>query len=333
MLRAEPSQPRKSTATGANIMTTRTRTAVSAAAAVLILAATRTAFQVFAQQGVQRDGLDAEAIGNAAGTKAMLMPDGVVGIRWARDEVPVTVDRMAVKPFAGLGSVAAFHRSREGAMVMGDIVVFQDEVSAAMDAAFTHGFEVTALHNHFAFDQPKVSFMHIGGSGDSLKLASGVKAVRDAITQVRKTNPEPAESFHGTAADTTGSIDAAQIEQILGRRGRSQGGVMMVSIGREGRMHGVPIGESMGLGTTIAFSGSDDNAAVYGDFIMTAREVQPVLRTLRQHAIHIVALHNHMIGEEPAFYFAHFWGKGPAKSLAAGMRAALEAQRRTDTRR
>ncbi|HEV8579516.1 MAG TPA: DUF1259 domain-containing protein [Thermoanaerobaculia bacterium] len=271
--------------------------------------------------------LDAEAIGKAAGTKAMTAEDGVVAIRWVRDDVKVTVDKMPLKPFAGLGSVAAFHRGRRGAMVMGDMVVFQDEVTPAMDAAFRNGLEVTGLHNHFAFDEPKVYFMHIGGSGDAEKLAAGVKAIWDAIKEVRKKNPQPADNLPGKVPEAKGSLSAEEIEHILGRKGRAQGGVVMISIGREGQMHGVKIGESMGLGTTVAFSGGDDYAVVYGDFIMTGAEVQPVLRTLRQHGTHIVALHNHMIGEAPPFYFAHFWGKGPAKELAQGIKAALEVQR------
>ena len=141
--------------------------------------------------------LNAKAIGQAAGTKATTTDDGVVRIGWARDDVKVTVDKMPLKPFAGLGSWAAFQSGPHGAMVMGDTVVFQDEVTPAMDAAFEHGLEVTALHNHFFFDEPKVYFMHIGGQGDPKQLAAGVKAVWDAIKDVRKKNPQPAESFPG----------------------------------------------------------------------------------------------------------------------------------------
>src|SRR4051794_9789408 len=135
--------------------------------------------------------LDPEAIAAAAATKATTTDDGVVRIAWARTDVPVKVDGMALKPFAGLGSWAAFTRAPHGAMAMGDTVVFEDEVSPAMDAAFANGLEVTGLHNHFLFDEPKVFFMHIGGTGDPEKLASGVKAVWDAIRSVRRENPAP----------------------------------------------------------------------------------------------------------------------------------------------
>jgi hypothetical protein len=193
------------------------------------------------------------------------------------------------------------------------------------DAAFARGLEVSALHNHFFFDEPKVYFMHIGGQGDPEKLAADVKAVWDAIKQVRADHPAPGTSFGGKTPKE-GTIDAAAIEKIIGHKNESQKGVVKVTIGREAAMHDVKFGASMGLTTWAAFSGSDDLAAVDGDFAMTAAEVQPVLRALRKAGIHIVALHNHMIGEQPAIYFTHFWGKGPAKELAQGLKAALEAQ-------
>ena len=270
--------------------------------------------------------LDAEKIGKAAGTTATSAPDGVVRIGWPRTDVPVEVDGMRLKPFAGLGSWAAFTPAEHGAMVMGDTVVFQDEVTPAMDAAFAAGLEVTALHNHFFYDEPKVYFMHIGGKGEPEGLAAGVKSVWDAIKEVRAKRPQPAESFPGKSPERSGEINADPIEKILGHEGQTNEGVVKVSIGREGMMHGTKIGGSMGLTTWAAFSGSDELAAVDGDFIMTAEEVQPVLHTLRKHGIHVVALHNHMIAEKPAFYFTHFWGKGPAEELAKGIKAALDAQ-------
>jgi hypothetical protein len=275
--------------------------------------------------------LDAGKIGAASGTKATTTKDGVVRIGWARDDVAVTVDGMPLQPFAGLGSWAAFTPAPRGAMVMGDTVVFQDEVTPAMDAAFANGLEVTALHNHFFYDEPKVYFMHIGGQGDPEKLARAVKRVWDAIKEVRARQKMPAKRFAGAvprAVPRAGKIDAEAIEKILGHKGETQKGVVKVTIGREGTMHGVKVGGSMGLTTWAAFSGSDDVAAVDGDFIMAAAEVQPVLQALRKAGIHVVALHNHMVGEQPAFYFTHFWGKGKAANLARGVKAALEAQER-----
>jgi hypothetical protein len=240
--------------------------------------------------------------------------------------VAVKVDGMPLRPFAGLGSWAAFTPAPHGAMVMGDTVVFQDEVTPAMDAAFAGGLEVTALHNHFFYDEPKVYFMHIGGRGEPVKLAAAVKGVWDAIKKVRADRPQPAPRFPGETPQA-GRIDAAAIEKVLGHKGETQQGVVKVTIGREGSMHGTRVGGSMGLTTWAAFSGSDDLAAVDGDFIMTAEEVQSVLRALRKGDIHVVALHNHMVGEQPAFYFTHFWGKGPCPELAKAVRGALDAQR------
>ena len=248
-----------------------------------------------------------------------------MGWRREKQQLAVKVDGMALKPFAGLGTWAAFTPAPHGAMVMGDTVVFQDEVDAAMDAAFEKGLEVTALHNHFFYDEPKVYFMHIGGIGEPEKLASAVKGVWDAIKKVRADHPAPATHFAGEAPKE-GKIDAEAIEKLLGEKSEAQQGVVKVTIGRDGTMHGAKVGKSMGLTTWAAFSGSDDRAAVDGDFIMTAAEVQPVLQALRKGNLHVVALHNHMIGEQPAFFFTHFWGKGSTPDLAKALKSALDAQ-------
>lgn len=269
--------------------------------------------------------LDPAAIGKAAGVEAKRQADGVVRIGWSRSDVPVTVDGMHLSPAAGLGSWAAFAPMGDHAMVMGDTVVFQDEVDAAMDAAFAHGLSVTGLHNHFFFDQPKVYFMHLGGMGPTDQLAAGVKAVWDAIKAVRSGRPQPAEGFGGPTP-TLGKLDADAIAHIVGHPAPVGDGVAKVTIGRKGRMQDQTVGGSMGLTTWAAFSGSDELAAIDGDFIMTTAEVQPVLHALRQGGLHIVALHNHMMGDTPNFYFTHFWGKGKATALARDFRAALDAQ-------
>jgi hypothetical protein len=300
----------------------RARLKVLIYASCLIVAVGGVGFLAFAQDHRK---LDAEKIATASGSKATTTKDGVVRIAWARTDVAVTVDGMPLKPFAGLGSWAAFTPAPHGAMVMGDTVVFEDEVTPAMDAAFVGGLEVTGLHNHFFHDEPKVYFMHIGGQGEPEKLAAAVKGVWDAIKKVRAEHTKPETCFAGDAP-REGKIDAEAIEKILGHKSETQQGVVKVTIGRDGAMHGVKVGGSMGLTTWAAFSGGDELAAVDGDFIMTAAEVQPVLRDLRKAGIHVVALHNHMIGEQPAFYFTHFWGKGPAQELAKGIKSALGAQ-------
>jgi hypothetical protein len=282
-------------------------------------------WRTVAAEDPKRPALDAETIGKVAGTKATTTPDGVVRLAWARTDVEVMVDGMPLKPFAGLGSWAAFTSTPHGAMVMGDTVVFQDEVTPAMEAAFAGGLEVTGLHNHFFYDEPKVYFMHIGGHGEPEKLAAAVKGVWDAIKKVRADHPKPAARFAGDVP-RAGTIKAEALEKIVGQKSDTQAGVVKITIGREGTMHGTKVGGSMGLTTWAAFSGSDELAAVDGDFIMAAAEVQPVLHELRKSGIHIVALHNHMVGEQPAFYFTHFWGKGKAEDLARGVKAALDAQ-------
>jgi hypothetical protein len=270
--------------------------------------------------------IDPAKILEASGAEAKRQPDGVVRIGWSRTDVPVKVDGMRLPPPAGLGSWAAFAPMGERAMVMGDTVVFEDEVDAAMDAAFQRGLEVTGLHNHFFFDEPKVYFMHIGGTGEPMQLAASVKAVWDAIKAVRAQRPMPASGFGGPTPEP-GTVDADAIAKVVGQPAPVTDGVAKVTIGREGRMHGHAVGASMGLTTWAAFSGSDALAAIDGDVIMTADEVQPVLRALRQSGLHVVALHNHMLGEQPAFYFVHFWGKGPAAELAQGFRRVLDAQK------
>jgi hypothetical protein len=268
--------------------------------------------------------LSADKVGETIGVKATTTPDGVVRVAWPRKEVQVQVDGLPMRPFMGLGTWAAFQKMDGGAMLMGDTVVFQDEVNPAIDAAFASGLEVTALHNHFFYDEPKVYFMHIGGSGDPDKLAKGVKAVWDAIKKVRADNPQPATRFT-REAPKHGQLDGQKLSDIIGTKGELQDEVYKITIGRDAEMNGMKFGGSMGLTTWAAFAGTDELAAVDGDFAMTTDEVQPVLKALRAAKINIVALHNHMNGETPSIYFTHFWGKGKAEDLAKGIQSALKA--------
>lgn len=264
-------------------------------------------------------------IAAAAGREATLSAEGIVRLAWQRGDVAVIVDGMALKPPAGLGSWAAFKPAGANVVVMGDTVVFEDEITPALDAALAHGLEVTALHNHFVFDDPAVLFMHIGGSGDAAKLATGVKAMWDAITDVRQRYPTPQQRFSG-GVPQAGSLDAAALEAVIGIPGSVNDGVVKFTFGRDAEINGVTVGGAMGLSTWAAFSGDQDFAAVSGDFIMAPEEVQTVLRALRAYGVHIVALHNHMTSTEPAFHFLHFWGKGPALQLAQAIRAAIDSQ-------
>lgn len=278
--------------------------------------------------GIAAAALDVQAIAKAAQTQATVSDD-VVRIGWNRDDVVVKIDGMAFPPAAGLGSWAAFKPTGKGmdAIVMGDTMVFQDEVDAAMDAAFKHRLKVTALHNHFFYDEPKVCFMHISGHGPAAELATGVKAVWDAIKQVRAAHAQPATHFAGAVPDANGKINAQRIESITGLNATiNPGGVVKISTARTASMHGTKIGGTMGLTSWAAFSGSDELAVMDGDLIMAVDEVQPVLKALRSSGLHIVALHNHMLSEQPAYFFTHFWGKGSAVELAKGFKAVLDVQ-------
>ena len=273
--------------------------------------------------------LDPKIITEASGTQTNRAKDGVVTIGWPRTDVPVTVDGLKLPPAAGLGSWAAFMPTPDGAMVMGDNVVFQDEVDAAMDAAFVHGLEVSALHNHFFYSDPPVFFMHINGHGSPAKLAEGVKAVWSAIRSVRTRQPNPAHNFSGDVP-VLGHLDAVAISRTLGQPVKDIQGVLKATMGRTSTMDNMSIGATMGLTTWIAFVGSDKLAVADGDFIMYGNDVQVVLHALRRAGFHVVALHNHMIGEKPAVYFTHFWGKGSALDLARSFKSVLDVQAAAD---
>jgi hypothetical protein len=279
----------------------------------------------FAHGNARAERISADRIAEIMGVKATTTPDGVVRVGWPRKDVQVQVDGLSMHPFMGLGTWAAFQQGHDGAMLMGDTVLFEDEVNPAIDAAFAHGLEVTALHNHFFFDQPKVFFMHIGGHGSPDELARAVKAVWDAAKHVRESSSQPATHFEGSAPQY-GKLDTDKLTGIVGSKGELQDDVYKITIGRNAQMHGEKFGGSMGLTTWAAFAGTDDLAVVDGDFAMTADEVQPVLKSLRKAGINIVALHNHMIGEMPEIFFTHFWGKGKAEDLANGLSGALNAQ-------
>jgi Domain of Unknown Function (DUF1259) len=270
--------------------------------------------------------LDTAAIEQATGLKGQLIAEeNVFKVTKPRTDVKIVVDQWTMPPFMGLGSWAAFTSAHGAAMVMGDTVVFEDEVNPVMSAAFDAGLEVTALHNHFFFDNPKVFFMHIGGHGDAKALAAGVKKVYDKIAEIRAANPVPAKSFPDTIGSPN-SIAAAPLEAALGVKGQSNQGMFKIVVGRTASMHGVPVGKEMGINTWASFGGTDDAAVVDGDFAMLENELQPVLRAMRKEDINIVAIHQHMSHEQPRYLFLHYWGKGKAADLAKSLKRVLDAQ-------
>jgi len=228
------------------------------------------------------------------------------------------VGGVKLTPPSGLTSWAAFETAGSSVMVMGDMVLTEDQVNPVMSTALENGLEVTALHNHFLGENPRVMFMHIGGSGSLDRLA---EAVGKVFARIKEPGP-PVSSVEIDPAHS--QLDTDQIAASLGHRGDLSGGVYKVTIGRTAQMHGHRVGSTMGVNTWAAFSGTDDRAVVDGDFAMLESELQLVLKALRHADIQIVAIHQHMTGEEPRIIFLHYWGIGRAVDLARGVRAALE---------
>jgi protein-tyrosine-phosphatase len=256
--------------------------------------------------------------------------EDVYRVTFPRTDVAVAIEGRGMHPFMGFISWAAFTPgSHGGLMVMGDLVLFEDEVNPVMSAALDAGLEVTALHNHFFFESPRVMFMHIGGHGAADQLATGVKQALAKVREIRAANAQPGSRFAGPVIPGTNSIPAAAIDGILGLKGQTNAGMYKAVIGREAKMHGKTVGNQMGVNTWAAFAGTEQAALVDGDFAMLENEVQPVLKALRKAGIQVVAIHNHMTHEEPHYVFLHYWGKGPAAELARGLRSALDAQKQT----
>ena len=271
--------------------------------------------------------LDTARIDQITGLKGKMNDkEGVYKVTFPRDDVKVVVDGWKMPPFMGLGTWAAFTATKDGAMVMGDTVLFEDEVTAAMTAALDNGLSVTALHNHFFFDKPKVFFMHIEGEGPVDKLASAIKKVYGTTKAIRGQNANPAESFSEVGQPSLpekNSINAAPLNEIFGMQGEAKDGMVKFTVGRPATMHGVKIDNTMGVNTWAAFAGSDDNAVVDGDFAVTEDELQPVLKSLLKEKINIVAIHQHMTHEQPRIMFFHYWGRGHAKDLANAIKGGF----------
>jgi Domain of Unknown Function (DUF1259) len=292
-----------------------TREVVAVVAAAAILVAT----SAFAEP-------DRDAIAKITG-RTPESHGGVVKISVPRTDLPVQVDGVALVPFQGLTSWAAFQDTGSQTIVMGDVVVTENEANPALSAALESGLDVTALHNHFFYEQPRVFFMHIGGLGSTESLAKGVRAVLDAVAAAGKTTPAGASAgFGGSPIPSPSRVDAKPLEEILGSSAQVRDGMAKFVFGRTARMHGTDSGAAMGVNTWAVFAGTPDSAVVDGDFAMREDELQKVLRALRQGGIYVVAIHNHMTHEEPRYVFLHYWGKGRAADLARTIRAALDTQ-------
>jgi Domain of Unknown Function (DUF1259) len=273
--------------------------------------------------------LDTARIEEITGRKgAFSEKEGVFKVTAPRADIKVSVDGWTMPPFMGLTSWAAFQAGQTGrTMVMGDLVLFQDEVNPVLSELLDSGLEVTALHNHFFFDDPKVYFMHIGGEASAEQLAKGVRRAFDKVQEIRSKTPSPALGFGGGPLPPTSSITPKTIEDALGVKGQAKDGMFKVVIGREAKAAcGCAITKEMGVNTWAAFAGTDDNAVVDGDVAMLETELQGVLKALRKADINIVAIHHHMSGETPRYLFLHYWGRGRGAVLARGLKAALDTQ-------
>lgn len=268
--------------------------------------------------------LDTAKIEQLTGVKGELNDkEGVFKVSVPRTDLTVTAAGVKITPPMGLTSWAAFHRAGDQTMVMGDIVLLEDQVNPVMSVALTNGLEVTALHNHFFWDTPKVMFMHIGGIGPEETLAGAVGKV---FATLKETSGGKGNVPHAELDPAKTSLDPKPIEELLSVKGQMANGVYKVTIGRTTKMHGHEVGNAMGVNTWAAFVGTDDQAVVDGDFAMLESELQPVLKALREAGINVVAIHQHMTMEAPRVVFLHYWGIGATRTLSKGLKAALDTQ-------
>jgi uncharacterized protein DUF1259 len=246
----------------------------------------------------------------------------VLKVNIPRNDITVTVANVKTPTPFGFGGWVAMTKGTGGMdVMMGDLVLTQDEVNPVMSALLDNGLDVTALHNHFFWDEPRMLYMHVHGHGKPADLA---RKLKPAIDLIGKNAATPAAG--AAAPSSTPPLDTAKLAQIVGTQGEQSGAVYKITIGRDDLKlseMGAPINARMGLNTWAAFVGTNENAAIAGDVAMLASEVTPVLKVLRKNGLNVVAIHHHMTETQPTIFFLHYWGTGPADKLAAGFKAAL----------
>ena len=246
---------------------------------------------------------------------------GVLKVNIPRNDLKMTIQGFSTPTPFGFGGWIALTKATDGSdVMMGDLVLLQDEVNPVLSALLDNGIDVTALHNHFFWDDPHVFYMHVHGMGKAADLAKHVKPALDLIGHVTPA-PSPQSSGAGTALDT------AKLAKIVGHDGEQSGAVYKITVGRDDlgmKEHGATINARMGLNTWAAFVGTQEDAAIAGDVAMLESEVMPVLKILRKNGLDVVAIHHHMTEDRPVVIFLHYWGRGPAEKLAAGFKAALD---------
>ena len=285
---------------------------------VLFIAATLAATSAWSQE------IDWQKVDDAMGRKPAVVSGDVHRYGFPRSDLNVTLDGVSIKPALALGGWVAFKGMSSGnqAMVMGDLVLLETEIKPVMTKLVEGGLDITAVHNHLLRANPATFYMHVGGHGDPAKMAV---AIRTALSESKTPLAPPTPP---AAAPATG-LDTVQLDQIIGGKGQANGGVYQFAVVRrdavtENAMTLAPAGP-LGLATGIGFQPTGNGkAAITGDFVLTADEVNPVIRALRDNGIEVTALHSHMLDEQPRLYFMHFWANDDAIKLAKGLRAALD---------
>jgi hypothetical protein len=274
-----------------------------------------------AQQKTKFTPLDTTLIEKITGLKGKAS-NGEYKITVPQNDLDVEVDGFRIIPAMGLATWIAFTPSQDGVMIMGDIVLTENDLRPVQQEVIKQGLTITAIHNHFVRNHPNIIFMHVGGTGKAETMAGKAKAILNKVAESRGHDPAAAQ-----VPNLAFSIDTKMLDQVLGYKGEMSKGVYKYTIGRPDvvlKEHGVTISTFLGFNTWAAFQGSPDHAAVAGDFTMLEDEVAPVIKTLVENGIEVVAVHNHMVHEQPKIFFLHYWGIGDAEHLARGLKAALE---------
>lgn len=269
----------------------------------------------------QAPGLDLDGIAGAMGRTCVVMGP-MCKVSFRRDDLKIAVGKLRIEPALALTNWAAFVKSGDAALTYGDLVLLDEEINPVISRLEEGGVEITALHNHLIHDSPRVMYIHFMGRGREVELA---KTLRRALV-LTKTPLRSGPSEASPKPET-----AARIERVFGREGTMEGRVLHIAIPRDGvrvKAMGSGIPGGMGMNTPLNFQLEGDNAAVNGDFLLLASEVNPVVKALRAGGIEVASLHNHMLDEEPRLFFMHFWAYGDAVTLAEGLKRALDAQKK-----